>query len=87
MSHALPLTRNTRVDRLLEIARKYGHTVDPSSVAADCWVIRAVPDHGVTLTVYAADNHSARVYLDAPWDRDWMLITQKRAVHLLTEGL
>lgn len=81
---AMTDTGNVRVDRLLDTARRYGHNVRPSRVVTECWIIALCADASVTLTVYAARNHSARVYLSAPWDKDWQLVTQRRAFHLMT---
>lgn len=79
---------NTRAQRLLDLAHKFGLAVDQSTVVADCWTIRKISgDWGSpSITVYAAPRNSAHVMYDSGHGQTWEQITQSHARSLIVNG-
>lgn len=87
-----PMSRNRRVQRLLDAARKHGweakqtylrYSNAPNTLV---WTLHPEPNpEGYTLTVYPGENHAATVYADLPGERDWVPVSQRKALALIVE--
>lgn len=72
---------NRRVDALLRCAERHGLQVTASEHVENCWTVRGNNSHSVT--IYGGPNHSASVMGDLPGQRDWIEISQRRAMAVM----
>lgn len=87
-------TTNRRLLALLDYAVKAGLDIpEQSENVRGAWSVRWLDrlEDGTTagevvLTFFEEENHAVRVYLDAPWLRDWAQITQKEARALMASA-
>jgi hypothetical protein len=77
-----PQVTNRRVQRILNVAAKYGWSITPSTVVPGCYRLNppsVAPEYDDGFTVFTGPNHSASVMRD----RDWTEIPQRDAMALI----